>query len=234
MKPVAVPQSTTIAGRAGSLTSGAAGGGQGRCRSRPGAAEAPASLPRRVRPESQAQVRRQSIAIGNIGSRGDAATAGQAAGGHAAAGCCDSHPKPRSHDTSRRAWAKLMARAAEELPLVCPACGGNIRLIAFITEPGPIRKTLTHLGEPRSGPRQCRPPGGRPMTGPNSCTSTTTETSCRPHPTSCPRSTSTASDRCQTPGHDKAARPPESERLRADGKKNATPGGKKRALETTF
>ena len=59
---------------------------------------------------------------------------------------------------------------------------------------------VRYLGEPRSGPRQCRPPGGRPMTGPNSCTSTTTETSCRPHPTSCPRSTSTASDRCQTPG----------------------------------
>ncbi len=30
----------------------------------------------------------------------------------------------------------------------CPRCGGDIRLIAFITEPGPIRKILTHLGEP--------------------------------------------------------------------------------------
>ncbi|MGA0039549.1 MAG: hypothetical protein ACO3NZ_06855 [Pirellulales bacterium] len=30
----------------------------------------------------------------------------------------------------------------------CLACGGDIRLIAFITEPGPIRKILTHLGEP--------------------------------------------------------------------------------------
>jgi len=31
-------------------------------------------------------------------------------------------------------------------------CGGDIRLIAFITEPGPIRKILTHLGEPLEPP----------------------------------------------------------------------------------
>ena len=48
--------------------------------------------------------------------------------------------KPRSHDTSRIAWAKLMARVGEEFPLACPNCGGDIRLIAFITDPGPIRK----------------------------------------------------------------------------------------------
>jgi hypothetical protein len=41
-----------------------------------------------------------------------------------------------------------MARVGEEFPLECPACGGNIRLIAFITDPGPIRKILAHLGEP--------------------------------------------------------------------------------------
>jgi len=32
------------------------------------------------------------------------------------------------------------------LRLECPGCGGDIRLIAFITDPGPIRKILTHLG----------------------------------------------------------------------------------------
>ena len=37
-----------------------------------------------------------------------------------------------------------MARVGEEFPLECPTCGGDIRLIAFITEPGPIRKILTH------------------------------------------------------------------------------------------
>ena len=35
----------------------------------------------------------------------------------------------------------------EEFPLEWPACGGGIRLIACITESGPIRKILTRLGE---------------------------------------------------------------------------------------
>jgi len=45
-------------------------------------------------------------------------------------GCCAENPshKPRSHDTSRIAWAKLMARVGEEFPLECPNCGGDIRL----------------------------------------------------------------------------------------------------------
>jgi len=48
--------------------------------------------------------------------------------------------------------AKLMPRIGEEFPLECPACGGDIRLISFITEPGPIQKILTHLGEPLEPP----------------------------------------------------------------------------------
>jgi hypothetical protein len=40
-----------------------------------------------------------------------------------------------------------------EFPLACPSCGGDIRLISFITDPGPIRKILTHLGEPLESPR---------------------------------------------------------------------------------
>jgi hypothetical protein len=44
--------------------------------------------------------------------------------------------------------------------LECPGCGGDIRLIAFITDPGPIRKILTHLGEP------LEPPPVSPARGP--------------------------------------------------------------------
>ena len=50
---------------------------------------------------------------GNIGTRREAVTGGHAAGGHAAEGCCDANQKPRSHDTSRIAWAKLMALVAQ-------------------------------------------------------------------------------------------------------------------------
>jgi hypothetical protein len=96
-----------------------------------------------------------SLAIGNVGKRGEAATGGHGGDGRGTEGCCDANHatlKPRSHDTSRIAWAKLMARVGEEFPLECPACGGDIRLISFITEPGPIRKILTHLGEPLEPP----------------------------------------------------------------------------------
>ena len=91
-----------------------------------------------------------ALAIGNVSKQREATTGGDGNDGHATGGCCDANHatlKPRSHDTSRIAWAKLMARVGEEFPLECPACGGDIRLIAFITEPGPIRKILTHLGE---------------------------------------------------------------------------------------
>ena len=93
-----------------------------------------------------------ALAIGNIGKRRDAAAGGHGGDGHATGGGCDAPQKPRSHDTSRIAWAKLLARVGEEFPLECPNCGGDIRLIAFITEPGPIRKILTHLGEPLEPP----------------------------------------------------------------------------------
>jgi len=55
-----------------------------------------------------------ALAIGNIGKPGDAATGGHGGDGHAAGGCCDANQKPRSHDTSRIAWAKLMARSPED------------------------------------------------------------------------------------------------------------------------
>ena len=89
-----------------------------------------------------------ALAIGNVGKRQEAATGRHASDGHATEGCCDTNQKPRSHDTSQIAWAKLFARIAEAFPLVCPACGGDIRLIAFVTDPGSIRKILAHVGEP--------------------------------------------------------------------------------------
>jgi len=71
-----------------------------------------------------------ALAVGNIGKRREAAAGRHGGGGHATEGC-GTQAKPRSHDTSRIAWAKLMTRVGEEFPLECPACGGDIRLIAF-------------------------------------------------------------------------------------------------------
>jgi hypothetical protein len=56
-----------------------------------------------------------------------------------------------------------MARVGEEFPLECPNCGGDIRLIASITDPGPIRKILAHLGEPLE---PLEPPPVAPARGP--------------------------------------------------------------------
>ena len=78
-----------------------------------------------------------AMAIGNLGNQ------------RAAADRTDSTAeKPCTHDTSRIAWAKLLARVGEAFPLACPNCGGDIGLISFITQPETIRKILTHLGEP--------------------------------------------------------------------------------------
>ena len=104
-----------------------------------------------------------TLAIGNVGKRRENVTGEHACDNHPMGSCCDAThatQKPRSHDTSRITWAKLMARVGEEFPLECPACGGDIRLIAFITEPGPIRKILTHLDEP------LEPPPVSPARGP--------------------------------------------------------------------
>ena len=62
---------------------------------------------------------------GNVGKPRDAAAGGHADGGHAAGGgttgdCCDSRDKPPSHDTSRIAWAKLMARVGRSFRLSAP------------------------------------------------------------------------------------------------------------------
>lgn len=98
-----------------------------------------------------------ALAIGNVGKRGEASTGGHGGTAHAAEGCCDTQAKLRSHDTSRIVWAKLLARAGEEFPLQCPNCGGDIRLIAFITEPGPIRKILTPRRAARASARLTGP-----------------------------------------------------------------------------
>jgi hypothetical protein len=136
--------------------------------------------------------------------------------------CCAAGASP-SHDTSRIAWAKLMARVGEEFPLECPGCGGDIRLIALHPSRGRSGRS-SRIWANRSSLRQSLPPVARPPTGESSSRSTTTGRFFRRHPSSCPRSTSTASDRCRTPGHDKAPRRPDSERLRAATRKTPLQG----------
>ena len=57
-------------------------------------------------------------------------------------------------------WAVLIARTYEVFPLLCPICGGQMRIIAFITYSADIRQILDHIGV------QTEPPRITPARGP--------------------------------------------------------------------
>jgi hypothetical protein len=59
-------------------------------------------------------------------------------------------------------WAVLIARIYEVFPLLCPMCGGQMRLIAFITEGMQIRRILDHIGVD-SQPPHIAPARGPPL-----------------------------------------------------------------------
>ena len=47
--------------------------------------------------------------------------------------------------TAKRAWARLIKQVYEADPLVCPRCGGAMRILEFIEQPEVIEKILTLL-----------------------------------------------------------------------------------------
>jgi hypothetical protein len=55
-------------------------------------------------------------------------------------------PAPPKRAKAHYLWAVLIARIYEVFPLLCPLCGGQMRLIAFITEGTQIRRILDHIG----------------------------------------------------------------------------------------
>ena len=59
---------------------------------------------------------------------------------------------PRSR-SGRMLWAQLLARIYEVLPLLCPACGGEMRIISFVTLPSRRPGGLSYDSVPSSGPR---------------------------------------------------------------------------------
>ena len=60
---------------------------------------------------------------------------------------------------TRYLWAVLLAHIYEILPLRCTLCGGEMRIIAFITEAPAVNAILGHLGEPTSPPEVARARG---------------------------------------------------------------------------
>ncbi len=58
----------------------------------------------------------------------------------------------------RRSWAQLIKRIYEVDPLVCPSCGAEMKVIAFITEHEVVDKILRHLKRRAEVERERGPP----------------------------------------------------------------------------
>jgi hypothetical protein len=71
-------------------------------------------------------------------------------------------PAPAKRSPAHYLWAVLIARIYEVFPLLCPLCGGQMRLIAFITEGTQTSKILDHIGVD-SEPPQISPARGPPL-----------------------------------------------------------------------
>lgn len=59
-------------------------------------------------------------------------------------------------------WGVLIARIYEVFPLVCPLCGGQMRILAFITHSADTRHILDHIGV-ASEPPHITPARGPPL-----------------------------------------------------------------------
>jgi hypothetical protein len=59
----------------------------------------------------------------------------------------------------RRSWAQLIKRIYEVDPLVCPSCGAEMKVIAFIIDHAVVDKILRHLKRRGEGQRERGPPG---------------------------------------------------------------------------
>ncbi len=70
--------------------------------------------------------------------------------------------KPKPRPPSHYLWAALIARIFEAFPLICPHCGGTMRIIAFITFSADIHKNLDHIGVEPEAPR-ITPARGPPL-----------------------------------------------------------------------
>ena len=90
---------------------------------------------------------------------------GAAPQGNANAGQTQPEPAelpPKRSPVHHYLWAVLIARIYEVFPLLCPMCGGQMRLIAFITEGAEVRKILNHIGVD-SEPPSIAPARGPPL-----------------------------------------------------------------------
>jgi Putative transposase len=61
-------------------------------------------------------------------------------------------PAPPKSSAAHYLWAVLIARIYEVFPLLCPMCGGQMRIFGFITHSADRRQMLYHTGVPAEPP----------------------------------------------------------------------------------
>ena len=59
---------------------------------------------------------------------------------------------PAERQARRQRWAQLVRRVYEVDPLVCPKCGGEMRIISVILDPAVITTILEHLRRKKDSP----------------------------------------------------------------------------------
>ncbi|MGB8145992.1 MAG: hypothetical protein WCF05_12620 [Chromatiaceae bacterium] len=59
---------------------------------------------------------------------------------------------PSGRSPAHYRWAMLIARLFLTLPLVCPCCGADLRIVAFITVAAQVQRILNYSGEPAEPP----------------------------------------------------------------------------------
>lgn len=74
-----------------------------------------------------------------------------------------SEPDPASAGApaSRACWARLIRKVFEVDPLICARCGGEMKVIAVLTEPKVVDRIVRHLQEKAESERA--PPGAAPQ-----------------------------------------------------------------------
>ncbi len=96
----------------------------------------------------------------NTGAGMTVAIGGPAVSGVTLPSEAQAKPKPRA--PASYLWAALIASIFEVFPLICPHCGGSMRIIAFITFSADINKILEHIGVDSQAPR-ITPARGPPL-----------------------------------------------------------------------
>lgn len=90
-------------------------------------------------------------------------------------------PPPAADRPRRLDWAALLQRVYKMDVLVCRACGGRLRVIAFLTDVRVVRRILDHLGIELVVLPRARPPPRPTCSAPRP--SRATRASIRPPPT---------------------------------------------------